>query len=628
MISRALFQKPLAAIAAWAILASQLPAQESPQVVQKASLPIPLRSYAPTYIPPVRLKNTSRLQDLIRGGKLYLTLQDAIALTIENNLDLEIDRYGPLNAEWNLNRAKAGGALRGVTGGNTLSNQATSGQGVQGSQVAAGLSNNGNNGGSGGSAGVVQQIGPVTPNLDPVFQNVTAFQHSENPQSNTTQSQTDAIIGTHHIVNSFVQQGLITGGYIQVAANESYLKENAPTDVLNPSVAPVVQVLVRHQFLQGFGIAVNRRFITVAEKQIGAARETFRSQLLNTVASVVNLYWGLAAADEELAVRRRALDAAHKFLEDTRKQIGLGAEARSDIYRPESDLSTRKQDLSIAEVNVQQQESLLKNAISRNGTEDPLIDAVDIVPLDHLEVPASEEVPPLRDLLARALAKRPDVVLSKISDETGAITALGSANTLLPFLVGLYSTTNVGLAGTPVAGNGADPYYAGGLGTALGQVFRRNFYSQRGVVGFEVFGRNRTAQADTAIDQLQLRQGDLIERRNMNQIVVDISNQMIALRQARTRYLQARDTRALQQELLEKEQQMFSFGAAQIADVVAARNALLLAQITEVQAVSAYGRARVALDQVLGETLEASHVSLDEGLNGHVNRSSKISDKQ
>ena len=628
MISRSPFQRPLAAFAAWTLLAVQIHAQEPAQVVQKASLPLPLRSYAPTYVPPVHLKNTTRLQDLIRGGKLYLTLQDTIALAIENNLDLEIDRYGPLNAEWNLNRARAGGALRGVTGGNTLSNQATSGQGVQGSQVAAGLSGNGGSGSGGGSAGVVQQIGPVTQNLDPVFQNVTAFQHSESPQSNTTQSQTDAIIGTHHIINSFVQEGLLTGGYVQIAANESYLKENAPTDVLNPSVAPVVQLTVRHQFLQGFGIAVNRRFITVAEKQIGAARETFRSQLLNTVASVVNLYWGLVAADDEVAVRRRALEAGQKFLEDTRKQIALGAEARADIYRPESDLSTRKQDLAIAEVNVQQQESLLKNAISRNGTEDPLIDAVDIVPLDHLEVPASEELPGLRDLLARALAKRPDVVLSKISDETGAITALGSANTLLPFLVGLYSTTNVGLAGKAVPGNDADPYYVGGLGTALGQVFRRNFYSQRGVVGFEIFGRNRTGQADYAIDELQLRQGDLIERRNMNQIVVDISNQMIALRQARTRYLQARDTRALQQELLQKEQQMFSFGAAQIADVVAARNSLLTAQLTEVQAVAAYGRARVALDQVLGETLETNHVSLREGLDGHVSRPSKIAEKQ
>jgi len=266
----------------------------------------------------------------------------------------------------------------------------------------------------------------------------------------------------------------------------------------------------------------------------------------------------------------------------------------------------------------------LKNAISLNGTADPLIDETDIVPLDQVEVPASEELPGLRDLLGRALAKRPDVFLAKLSDETGEIYALGSKSTLLPILRGSYATWNIGQAGTPVPGNGADPYFAGGLGNALGQVFRRNFYNQSARLNFNIALGNRGAQADYGIDQLQLRQSDLIERRNMNQIVVDVSNDMIALRQARSRYNQAVSTRALQEQLLDKEQQMFNFGAAQISDVVAARNTLLAAQITETQARAAYAHARVALDQVLGETLETNHVSLDDGLNGHVSRESKL----
>ena len=432
---------------------------------------------------------------------------------------------------------------------------------------------------------------------------------------------------TKHVVDSFVQQGLITGGFVQITANESYLKQNAPTNILNPTVFPTVQITVRHQFLQGFGIAVNRRFITVAEKQIGAARETFRSQLLNTVASVLNLYWSLVAADDELRVRQNALDAAQKFLDDTRKQIAIGAVARSDIYRAEADQATRSQELAIARVNVLQAESLLKNGLSRNGTEDPLIEVANIVPLDQIHVPAQEELPGLRDLVAKALKQRPDVALAKISNETGEIQALGTTNTLLPFLIGLYSTTDVGQAGTPIPGQTADPYYVGGLGTALGQVFRRNFYSQREVVGFQILLRNRSAQADYGIDQLQLRQGNLIERRNLNQIVVDISNQMIALRQARSRYSQASSSRSLQEQLLEKEQQLFSYGSALIGDVVAARASLMTAQLTEAQALAAYGRARVALDQVLGDTLEANHVSFDEGLSGHVARESKAPEK-
>jgi outer membrane protein TolC len=607
-----------------ACAASQLSAQESPQVVTKPSVPIIIRPYLPTRIPPVRVTNSGRLHNLIRGGKLYLTVQDAIALAIENNLDLEIDRYGPLTADWNLKRAEAGGPLRGVTQQNIAQNEVTSGQGVLGSEATTGLLQNTIGGSISNQGGTVSQLGPITPNLDPDFQNATAFQHLVNPQFNSVVSQTNVLIQDRHFSNSFVQEGLITGGTVQVTANESYLKENAPSDYLNPSVLPQVAITVRQQFAQGFGIAVNRRFITAGQLAVKAAGETYRSQLLNTVASVLNLYWNLVAADDELKVRQRALEAAQKFLDDTKKQIALGAEARADIYRAESDAATRGQELAIAQVSVQQQESLLKNAISLNGTADPLIDAVDIVPLDHAEVPADEELPGLRDLLARALAKRPDIILDKINDETQEVLSLGTTNTLLPNLGTRLSTSDVGQAGASVPGGGASSYYVGGLGTALGQVFRRNFYNQSAAVGFSIPFRNRQAQGDFGIDQLAMRQGDLVERRNMNQIVVDISNDVIALRQARARFSQAVDSRALQEQLLEKEQQMFSFGAAKVTDVVAARSTLLAGQVAETQARVAYARARVALDQVLGETLEKNHVSLDDGLNGRVTRESRL----
>ena len=601
-----------------------LSAQPAQQEVERPGGLILTRAYRQPDVPPISLHNSDRMTTLIRGGKLYLTVADAIALAIENNLDLEVSRYGPVSAEWNLERQEAGGPLRGVTAGNSLVNQATSGQGVAGSQASAGVGGGGGGGGGGSSNVVVSQIGPVTPNLDPVFQNATAFIHQSVPQSNTVQSQTNALIETKHVINSFVQEGLLSGGIVQIAANESYLKENARTDILNPSVAPVVQVLVRHQFLQGFGTGVNGRFIRVARKQVGAAAETFRSQLINLIANVLNLYWGLEAAGEELQVRQQALDSAQKFLDDTKKQIGLGVIAKFQIFRAEADVSARKQDLDIAQASLHQQENLLKNMLSRNGLEDPLLDAAGVVTLDSVQIPAQDDLPGLRDLLARALAKRPDIKISDINDETQQISAIGTANGVLPILQGIASTTDVGLAGAqnPQAPP-ADPYFVGGLGTALGQVFRRNFYSRRGAVGFQGTIGNHVAQGDYGIDQLQLRQGDLVTRRDRNQLVVDISNQMVALRQARARYSQAVDSRKLQEELLEKERQMFSFGTATISDVVASQSAVVAARLTEVVARSAYSRARVALDQVLGETLETNHVSVDEARNGRVQRESK-----
>ncbi len=608
--------KTISLLAVFSLTVSQCVA-EQPQVVEKPHGPLLVRSYMPPSVPQVNLSNSDHLHSLIRAGRLYLTVQDAIALAIENNLDLEVDRYGPLSAQWAFQRAHGGGPLRGVTNGTSLFNQATSGQGVVGSEVAAGLAtnNSGNGGGNGGAT--VSQIGPVTQNLDPVFQNATDFSHTTSPQPITVVSQTAALVDTHHVIDSFVQEGLLSGGYVQVTANESYLKENAPSDYLNPSVAPLVQIYLRHNLLQGFGNGVNGRFIRVAQNNLQAAQETFRSQLLNIVANVLNLYWDLVTNNDNLTVRQRAVDQAQKFYDDTRKQIELGVVPRFEASRAQASLSNSQQLLAIAQATEQQQQILLKNAISRNGLEDPLLDAAQVMTLDRIQVPEQDDLPPLRELVSKALANRPDIALAKINNESAEISAQATANGVLPSLQVVASISARGLSGEatpPVNGTTADPYYVGGLGNALGQVFRDNFPSRSAGLVFQGNLRNRIAQGDYGVEQLQLRQGDLVDRRNQNQLVVDISNYMVALRQARSRYSQAVDSRKLQQELLDKSQQSFSFGAATISEVEAAETALVAAQETEVTTMSAYSHARTSLDQVLGQTLEVNHVSVDQAL--------------
>ena len=608
--------KTISVLAVLNLLATQCWAQAAPEV-ERPHGPLLVRSYRAASASPVNLTNSNQLHSLIRAGQLYLTVQDAIALAIENNIDLEVDRYGPLGAEWNLERAQGGGPLRGVTSGNALVNQVTSGQGVLGSEVAAGLASSNSGGGGPSTGATVTQIGPVTQNLDPVFQNGTSFSHTTYPYPNTVVSFTPTLVSSQHVIDSFVQQGLLSGGYVQVTANESYLKQNAISDYLNPSVEPVAQIYLRHNLLQGFGTAVNGRFIRVAQKNIQASQETFRSQLLNLVANVLNLYWDLVTDDDDLAVRQRAVDQAQKFYDDTRQQIQLGVVPRFEASRAQSNVTNSRQLLAIAQTTAQQQEILLKNAISRNGLQDELLDSAHIVPLDRVEVPEKDNLPPLRDLVSTALANRPDVALDKINDEISEVSALGTANGVLPSLQAFAAVSATGLSGTnaPFDGVAALPYYRGGLGNALEQVFRDNFPSRHIGALFAGTVHNHVAQGDYGIDQLQLRQGDLIERRNMNQIVVDISNEMVALRQARARYSQAADSRNLQQELLEKTQQSFSFGAATISDVEAAQTALVAAQETEVTARSAYNHARISLDQVLGRTLDVNHISVDRALN-------------
>jgi outer membrane protein TolC len=533
-------------------------------------------------------------------------------------LDLEIDRYGPLAAEWGVTRAQAGGTLRGVPAGNTFVNQVTAGQCISGALQSAGLSTGGGGGGGANTNTQISQIGPITPNLDPVFQNSSAWSHSSTPQANSVLSQTSELVDVNHRISSFAQQGLLTGGFVQMSFNESYCRENSPNDLINPSLAPVAQIYLRHNLLNGFGTAVNSRFIRIAQKQVDGSHETFRSQLLNLVTNVVNLYWDVVAGQEDLKAKRQTLEIADKFLQDTKERIRVGEIAGVEAFRAQAEYSTRSQEVSIAEADVQQREIVLKDALSRDGLADPELDAAEVVPMDRMQVPNNDDLPPLRDLVAKAMAQRPDIALSRIGDETQQISAVGTANGLQPILQTIVSTTARAEAGTPNPASGQlpSPQIVGGFGRAFTQILAGDYTSRSGAVYFSGTLKNRVAQADYGIDQLQIGQDDLIQRRDQNQLVVDISNQITAIHQAHSRYSQAVATRVLQEQLLDKEQQQFLLGGSSIDQVVEAERSLATAQYAEVAAIASYSRARVGLDQVVGQTLEVNHVSVDDALKG------------
>lgn len=554
----------------------------------------------------------------MRAGKLYVTLHDAIALAIENNLGLEINRYGPLLSDWALKRAEAGGAVRGVPSASAQVSSVNNGVGVSGSAASAGLGGGGSNGGGGGGGSAsIQQIGQVTPNLDPILQNTTTFSHLTYPQANTVLSQTSALIQNERTYSTIYQQGLLTGGYFQIRYYDQYLRENAPSDALNPAFGPHADFYLRHNLLQGFGIKLNGRSIKIAELNVQGSAETFRSQLVDLVASVSNVYWDLVSAEDVLKARQEAVAIAKKFDEDTRARVQIGSLARIELPRSAAELANREQDLLIAVTDLQQLENQFKNLLVR--AEDPALEAAEIVPLDRPQVPPTDDLPPVRELVAEAMKKRPDAAISRIRDEAAELSALGTTNPLLPSLAVQAQTYNRGVAGTPQASGGkANPYFVGGNYHAVGQIFRRNFPSESVSVSISAPLENRQAQADYGIDQIQLRQGAVQSKRDQNQIAVDISNQVIALKQARARYNIAVESRELQSELLKAEQEKFSFGKATITGLITAQRGMVVAQTTEIGALTTYAHARVSLDQVLGETLDTNRITVDEALDGHV----------
>jgi outer membrane protein len=618
-------RKAVALLAGWGFLITQVRAQQP--FVERPQNKILWRPYMRPTVPPAVMTNSDRIRSLIRAGTLYLTLQDTIALAVENNLDLQVDRYGPIKAEWTVERQQAGGPLKGSTSSNGASSIVVSGQGVVGAESSAGVSSTGGSNSSTQNNGTFTQIGPITPNLDPTLTaNNMQWGHRTTPQSNLQISGVEALVDVNHNFQPYVTQGLISGGTIQASIQENYLKENSPGDVLNPSLAPVAYAYISHRLLSGRGIDVNSRYIRVAKKQAEAASVTFRSQVLNLVSQVANAYWDLVVDQDDLGAKLHAREFAEKFLEDTRQEIRLGAVAGVDVYRAEADLATRNQDLVVSQQNIDQQVVTIKNLISREGTEDPAIASVHILALDHIEVAPSDDLPPLRELVTTAMMHRPDVLLDKINNEAQEISALGTANAILPSLSGYAYTLDRAEAGSvnPISPFRPVPSQIGGLGTALGQIFTGQYNTRAAGLNFSGPIRNRSDQADLGIDQLQLRQGDLIERRSRNDMVVSISNQMIALRQASARYRNAVATRELQQNLLTQEQQKFRLGSSTIDLIIAAERTLTAAQYVEISALRGYSQARVGLDQTLGLTLETNHVSVDEALKGKIERESVL----
>ena len=596
------------------LLISNLQAQNLPPIapVKPAGMPF-IRSYKAVDAPPLRTPTGPRWRSLVRAGNLYLTVHDALELAIEASLDLEIERYSMVMADWSVQRAESGGALRGVTGANATSISLGAGQGVAGSQRSSTTTSENSTATLAGAA-LVQQIGPVTPQLDPIFASGVTFAHQTTPQDQLVQSGTNELIDTARSYSFQMREGLLTGGTVRMTYNGSYLNEAVPLDVLNPTSYVSLGVSVTHQLLQGYGERVNGRFIRIQRRRAANSERAFQQRLLTLVANTLTLYWDLSLASNDLKYKQRNREIASRFVADTERQIAAGAVPAIDRVRARSALAVQQQALSVAQNALIERENAMKDALSWHGRPDPELAAVHVIAVDPLVVPATEDLPPAEELLARAAQRRPDLAVVRSNVEIADITAMGTANGVLPRLSFGVSTSNIGQTGQQVPGQSPLPYFVGGATGALGQIFRRNFPNERAAASYNAPLLNSEAQADLAIDQLSQRQSQLAAQRAMNQLALDISNQVLALRQARARYQSAVESRTLIEKLLEGEEKKLLAGTSTVATVVNARRDMATAESNELAAASAYMRSRIALDQDLGTTLEVNDISVDDAV--------------
>jgi outer membrane protein TolC len=586
-----------------------------------------LRPYRQADLAPINLNNSNRLESLLRAGSIYLSLDDAIAVALENNLDIELSRYTPQLAQVDLLRAQAGGLLRGVPTAVRASTASVQSQVTGGSTGGAGsgVSAQSASSESGVGGAVITQTGVAVPTLDPVFFSSATLGHRSSPQSNTITTGTTALAFDSRQFNFGYQQNFTSGTSFTYAWNNSYFSSNNRNSIINPGWNPNMQLQVTQRLLQGFGFAVNNRNIRVARNNLKVGDLTFKLQVMTTIAGIVNLYWDLVSFNEDLKVKKKALEVARKFYDDNRKQVAIGTLAPIEIVRAEARVAQAQQELTNSETALLQQETIIKSALSRTGVASPSVAEARIIPTDRLAEPSSEHLDKLKDLVELALNSRPDLQQTRIGIENTRIAISGSRSQLLPALDLQASFQNNSLAGQPnallaTAPQLIDPFFQGGYGNALGQIFRRNFPDYSIGFNLSIPIRNRTAQADYIRDQITLRQAELNAQRQVNDVRVNVQNALIAVIQAKARYDSAVKERRLQEQTLDAENKKYALGASTAFQVVQTQRDLAQAQAGEVAALANYSRARVQLDLQTAQILNKYNVEIAEAKSGRSSR--------
>jgi outer membrane protein TolC len=584
----------------------------------------PLSPYASTEVPEPELTNSPRLEHLVRDGKLQLSLNDAIALALENNLDLAIARYNIPIADTDLLRTKAGGFFRGV---NTGVVQGTQGGGVGGFGTGApGAGAGGTTGGAGGAgagaSGLVQStLGAGTPvaSYDPALNVNMGIEHQASPLSNKQLYGVNSVQFNTAQVNAMFTQAFPTGTTLSFLLNNNRQTTNSSFNILSPALNSYYRVGFQQELLAGFGFGPNLRYLRIARNNKKISDIAFKDQVIATVTQIENMYWDLVSAYEQARVNEQSLAFANQTLENAKKQLQLESIPAMDVMKAEAEVSKRDQDLTVARTSLQLQESLMKNALTKS-LDDPALAELPVVPADRTLSVGSEANALLSDLIAQGLENRPELLETDIDLTNRQISRKAARNALLPSLslVGFYGGT--GLAGMVTSGNSSTVPMD--LGGAISDAFNNSSPDYFVGLNLNVPFRNRVAKADQYRSELEYRQAQLRREQLRKQIRIDVRNAQYALEQSRARVEAARKARDLAQrtfEITKKEQEL---GSGSSYQTMTAQRDLALAELDLVTATTTYHKARVELDRATGATLEHNGVLIQDAVKGVVSAAS------
>src|ERR1700733_2597423 len=627
-------------VAVLSVLVSVLPGMAQTNFVRNSFI----KPYEAKPIQPETFQNSPRIFELMRAGELYLSLADAIALTLENNLDIETERFLPRIAGTDITRAEGGGLPRGLSllvdelppgiGGpsgpllTTLTASSTPAPALNSNFSDVALITEQQNGLSVTDATPLSN-GSAIPQYDPYLSGLLNWAHQSTPEFNPLiTGASNWLVSSNFNGNLGYTQGFSPGTQLGVTFDNTELTSNAARYTYNPILSSSLGFTITQPLLRGFGIDLNRRFIRIAKNDQRIADLVFQQQGIDTVAGIARLYTDLVSLNEDVKVKREALRLAQRLYDDNRHKVDQGEQAPIEVTRAQAQVASNQQALISAEGLVQQQELIVKTAITRGGLANPAIRTAHIIATDSVTVPEAESVRLVDDLIAEALHDRPDLAQAGIQVENSQINLKGSLNALRPEVDVVGTVQNGGLSGDVNAvGAALTPgaaLYPGGYGTALGQIFKNNFPTYSVGVQLTLPVRNRVAQADAVRDQLQLRQTQVRRQQFEDQVRLEVADAYVALQQARAAYEAAVQSRVLQEQSVDVEQATFDVGLATNYLVIQYQTYLAQARSTEVAAKSSYAKAKVALDRATASTLEVNQVSIQEARNGRVARPSTI----
>jgi len=596
--------------------------------------------YMPRYVPEPNLANSARIDQLIKEGKIYLSLDDAIALALENNLDLAIARYNLPIADTDILRAKSGASTRGVntglvqgTPGGGVGTIGAGGVGATSTGAGAGGTTAATGGAGTGASGLVTSTlgaGPPIGSYDPILTSTLSLEHFVQPTSSLFTSGSSTLAQNTGTANFGWTQYLPTGTTYSVTFNNQRQTTNSSFSQLSPLISSGMRITFTQHLLQGLSINANRRFITIAKNNREISDVAFRSQAINTVAQIENIYWDLVSAYDDVRVKEHSLALAQKTLSDNKKQVEIGTLAPIEVTRAESAVASGQQDLIVSQTNLQLQQLLMKNALTRNMT-DAQLAAAPVIPTSTMELPKQEPVVPVQDLISDALQHSPDLAQSRIDLTNRDLTKRSARNELLPTvdLVAWYGAS-------ALAGN-TNPFLCAGLPSSLctaptpvppptgfndafSNLFGYNAPDYAVGLSVNIPIRNRAAQADQVRSELEYRQAQMRLQQLMNQIAIQVRNAQFSVQQNRARVDAASSARQLASESLDAEQKKYALGASTNTLVLQAQRDLAQAEANVVIGMAAYEKSRVELDRVMGLTLTHNGIDIADAESGKVTR--------